>query len=179
MGQSFLSFSDASFSGLLKEIQRTAYFPEALSTFFSSSEERSINQAGGGCAQNKEQADCTCAAVGSSCPQFTIPTGKADDKSPLGRRGCEDAQHVAAEIQGLRGGELNAFTSLLSPLAVLKSGILLHFYAAAVSLTSWNILNKSNRINKSSFIRSSFYPGVFCKNLISLCLKINSHEVFS
>lgn len=41
------------------------------------------------------------------------------------------------------------------------------------------ILNKCNRINKSSFIRRSFSPGVFCENLISLHLKINSHEVFS
>lgn len=34
-GESFPSFSDASFSGLLKEIQKSAHLPEDLSTFFS------------------------------------------------------------------------------------------------------------------------------------------------
>lgn len=60
--------------------------------------------------------DCICAAVGSSCPQFIIPSGKAaDKKSPQGRRGCEDAQPVPAETQGLRGAGLNALMVLLSP----------------------------------------------------------------
>lgn len=39
---------------------------------------------------------------------------------------------------------------------------------AAISLATWKIL-------KSSFIRSSFSPSVFCKYLSNLCLKINSH----
>jgi len=64
----------------------------------------------------KKKADCICAAVGSSCPQFIIPSGKAaHDKSPQGQRGGEGAQHVAAETQGLRGARLNVFMSLLSP----------------------------------------------------------------